>query len=63
MAPREEETCVHGVKSCSPTRIVVVAVAGHGTELRTYEQMSWYYMDTKLSQLHRALPPHGASAD
>ena len=62
MAPRDDKSCVHGVKSCRSTRIVVLSVAGHGTELRTYEQMSGYYMDTKLSQLHRTLPPHGAAA-
>ena len=62
MAPPDEETCAHGLQSCSATRIVLVALAGDGTEFITYVQMSWYYMDTNLSQQHRTLPLHGASA-
>ena len=62
MAPGDVKSCVHGVQSCRSTRIVVLSVAGHGTELRTHEQMSGYYMDTNLSQLHCTLAPHGAVA-
>ena len=62
MAPPDEEACANGLQSCSATRTVVVAQAGDGTEFRTYVHMSWYHMDTNLSQQHRTLRRHGASA-